>query len=673
MAYNLDSAGKPIPTFIPTGSTILSTSPYRVEYLRPGENIKTSSPIGVDAPNIQEQFNNAVKEFETGGTAAGTTGKDTSGIITKQSEVDRGPIIGANGSVFFTGKKEEPKQFFAPNATGGLTEGLGDMSAQERVSAQKQERRQTNTLEDAMTADTPDGQQRVSMVEGGQEVNGQFQQDPQYQARQQAQIAAQAQSTPVTPDPRTGQYALKSGETEDQRIQRLKKLGLYDPVKELSDIKDRALSIQNQIQNLPADTPQAQQAYDGLSQKFGLPPATDMQSSFFTDPIGTIKGITQQIFQTMGMGEANNLITQISDELEDLENDRDQEIRDINDNPWLTEGVRVRQIQKAEQRWGDQIDNRVNKLRLLESVRDDARQQAQFALGTAISIYDTERRFQQDQVQMYYDQAQREFDNSIKLAQFQMDKEAASRPDKGTSDMQEYLFAVENGQFSGSFIDWKSTVAASTRAPSSGGSGLVGPGEQLYSGLSSPTATAVRSMVGKFGSEPLVQNFATIQEGYNFSQSISTKTQNPADDQALIYALAKALDPGSVVREGEYATAQKYAQSWISAYGKGVTQAIAGTGFLSEQARNNIKNVIKTKYDSAQTSYNNLQSQYTSRINNLTGRGDGTNFLIDYTTPQGEAFMGPVQPTPEADFDEVVTTDSGGGFFSNFLSGLLFR
>ena len=164
--------------------------------------------------------------------------------------------------------------------------------------------------------------------------------------------------------------------------------------------------------------------------------------------------------------------------------------------------------------------------------------------------------------------------------------------------------------------------------------------DQLYSGLSTATATAVRSQVTKFASQPIAQNFATIQEGYNFASSLSNTTQNPVDDQGLIYSLAKALDPGSVVREGEYATAQKYAQSWVSAFGKSVTQAILGTGFLSEEARANIKKTIQSKYEASKTSYDNLYNQYEGSINNLTGRTDGSSFLVDFTTPAGGASTG---------------------------------
>lgn len=161
--------------------------------------------------------------------------------------------------------------------------------------------------------------------------------------------------------------------------------------------------------------------------------------------------------------------------------------------------------------------------------------------------------------------------------------------------------------------------------------------DQLYAGLSSATATAVRARVSKFSTEPLIQNFATVQEGRNFATSLADTTTNPADDQALIYSLAKALDPGSVVREGEYATAQKYAQSWVKAYGKGVTQAILGTGFLSQEARQNIKKTIEQKYNASKTSYDNLYKQYTSGINSLTGRGDGSSFLTDYAIPSADS------------------------------------
>lgn len=157
-----------------------------------------------------------------------------------------------------------------------------------------------------------------------------------------------------------------------------------------------------------------------------------------------------------------------------------------------------------------------------------------------------------------------------------------------------------------------------------------GEGGPLYAGMKSNTATAVRSKVTKFSSEPVVTNFSTIQEGYNLSKSLSNTTTNPVDDQSLIYAYAKVMDPNSVVKEGEYATVKKYSQSWTDAYGKSVNQAINGTGFLTEKARENIKKGIESKYKSTMKSYDNIYNQYSEGINKITGGKNGEDFLIDY-------------------------------------------
>lgn len=204
-------------------------------------------------------------------------------------------------------------------------------------------------------------------------------------------------------------------------------------------------------------------------------------------------------------------------------------------------------------------------------------------------------------------------------------------------------------------------------------SGVVGDDYQLYAGLDSKTATAVRAKVGQYRSEKSVQNFSTVQEGYNFASSISDFTTNPADDQALIYSLAKALDPDSVVREGEYATAQKYAQSWVKAYGKGVTQAILGTGFLSQEARANIKKTIEQKYNASKASYDNVYNQYVEGINSLTGRDDGSRFITDYSISDVGKVTNNIssenQQSMDSDYQQMVESQPAGSGLTDWLRG----
>lgn len=143
--------------------------------------------------------------------------------------------------------------------------------------------------------------------------------------------------------------------------------------------------------------------------------------------------------------------------------------------------------------------------------------------------------------------------------------------------------------------------------------------------------TKVQTVANQFDNEQVVKNFNVLSESNAFIQNISNTTTNPSDDQALVYSLAKALDPTSAVREGEYATVQKYSQSLVKSYGKSVLQAAAGTGFLSEEARKNIKATIQARYNAALNNYQNVYNEYARRINNLTGRTNGSDYLTQYS------------------------------------------
>jgi hypothetical protein len=172
------------------------------------------------------------------------------------------------------------------------------------------------------------------------------------------------------------------------------------------------------------------------------------------------------------------------------------------------------------------------------------------------------------------------------------------------------------------------------RPPQRAGGGGSGGG---VLGLTNQQIDNISPLVTQFQNSPIVQNYNTIGEGYKFASSLSNSTKNPADDQALIYALAKALDPGSVVREGEYATVQKYAQSMTQSYGKSITQALSGTGFLSQDARNNIKKTIESRFKAAESSYQNLYNETERRVNLIGNTDKGSQLLNNY----GGAFAQP--------------------------------
>lgn len=127
--------------------------------------------------------------------------------------------------------------------------------------------------------------------------------------------------------------------------------------------------------------------------------------------------------------------------------------------------------------------------------------------------------------------------------------------------------------------------------------------------------TTVTQIAGAFDNEPIVKNYNTTMEGYNTLQSIGVKTTNPADDIAFIYAFAKIMDPNSVVREGEYNTIQKYAQSWASTFGFSAKRIFSNTNFLGADAKQKMLTALGSKVGSIQNQYTNLKSEYQRQMN----------------------------------------------------------
>jgi hypothetical protein len=63
----------------------------------------------------------------------------------------------------------------------------------------------------------------------------------------------------------------------------------------------------------------------------------------------------------------------------------------------------------------------------------------------------------------------------------------------------------------------------------------------------------------EFNARPEVKEFRDVQTSYNQIRSLFTGTPSAAGDIAGVFSFMKLLDPGSVVREGEFATAQNAA------------------------------------------------------------------------------------------------------------------
>lgn len=132
----------------------------------------------------------------------------------------------------------------------------------------------------------------------------------------------------------------------------------------------------------------------------------------------------------------------------------------------------------------------------------------------------------------------------------------------------------------------------------------------------------------QFDTHEITKRYNLIKEASQTVNNISDNTNNPGDDQQLIYAFAKTMDPQSVVREGEYATVQKYAQSLADKFGFTVDRIFKNSPFLTPEARRNMKNTILNRAKIEQGAYENLREQTTKKLVNIGENPE--NWLIDY-------------------------------------------
>jgi len=153
----------------------------------------------------------------------------------------------------------------------------------------------------------------------------------------------------------------------------------------------------------------------------------------------------------------------------------------------------------------------------------------------------------------------------------------------------------------------------------------------LFDKLNTQQQQRVEARISDY--ETNTKEYKLASTGYRDAMRIKDNTKSPTDDISLVYAFAKAMDPGSVVREGEYATVQKYAQSLADKYKFDVARVLSGSTIMTEEARKGLKATIENRFKSQEETYNSTRKQYADQINGITGKDNGDAYLTDYSEP----------------------------------------
>ena len=86
---------------------------------------------------------------------------------------------------------------------------------------------------------------------------------------------------------------------------------------------------------------------------------------------------------------------------------------------------------------------------------------------------------------------------------------------------------------------------------------------------------------------------------------INNWTATPQDQQQMITAFSKVLDPTSVVRESEFELTKKYGQAWYQALLQNVSQYWRGDWILNPESAKILAESLANRYGSIEQEYNN--------------------------------------------------------------------
>jgi len=135
------------------------------------------------------------------------------------------------------------------------------------------------------------------------------------------------------------------------------------------------------------------------------------------------------------------------------------------------------------------------------------------------------------------------------------------------------------------------------------------------------------------------KDFRTVQDAYS---KIKSTSDSGAGDMSMLYAYVKLLDPTSVVRESEFATAAA-----TGSYGEqiqGQVKSILAGGRLAPSVRANFLNEADRIYQGQKLGYDRIKSVYTD----IAGRNglNSQNIITNYAEPEKAGVTPPTGSHP---------------------------
>ena len=303
-------------------------------------------------------------------------------------------------------------------------------------------------------------------------------------------------------------------------------------------------------------------------------------------PFNAFVDAYKALYQDMGLTSVKQEYENLTKQYKELEDKKNDEIADINDDPWLTEGVRVSRIRKVESRYEGKTSNLTGQMKNMESIYDRGLEEAKFVAGQA----------------MQASHNQDVLDQQWAMKAMELAQKDAEASEKHSPVYIEYQDAVDSG-YKGTFSQYQTEDAnRKIQIGKAGANGLTSyQGVQVFD-----------SIVGKYNASPLIQAADRTPVLKDSINAIRKDPNNAALQLNLSYAYIQALDTyQSAVREGELSLVNSI-DSKIGQLGNSVQQIQNGQIVRPDvalQIATAAEGIVNTINSAAKSKANSFQSQ----------------------------------------------------------------
>lgn len=174
-----------------------------------------------------------------------------------------------------------------------------------------------------------------------------------------------------------------------------------------------------QVQEPPPPPRVANKAPEEALRDYGYSLTPTAAESFQIAPAKSFQEVYNGVIDAIGLQKVKSEMEGMLSKIDKMDQELADKVADVNENPWLSEGVRRMQVQKLQERYDLKRAPHSANLTILQDMYNNGRDEARYVATQTLNQYNQERNFQMDQIEMWMDQAEATQNAQFRVAQFQ--------------------------------------------------------------------------------------------------------------------------------------------------------------------------------------------------------------------------------------------------------------